>query len=544
MPFSLDQFPLDSARPRQPKVIDYILSKYAAGFRDIFIEAPTGSGKSLIGISAAFHLMQCVPISPGGEDKPKEARGAYYAVTQKALQKQLVLDVPRFRPTLQNVHSLKSSEEYPCSTYKNCGAGSRRVAAEGDRKKKRCESKVCGTCPYDLAKKRFLASDVAVTNYAFLLAAKMYTDMLPMRQVAIYDECHGLEEQLIKFIDASVDIKQLTKWTDLRSIPKFASVIDWSSWLTDEYLPRAQSYYDAIVELSDPTEEQDSEVVALDKHICKLNRAARYMLEQPDEWVQWRDDGPNGTMQTSRPISAAMYADEMTRSNMAHVRIYMSAYPGTKAAVCRSLGLSESEVAWGAIGSDFPARNRQVLVYPRGSMAMRSKEETLPKIAKTIALIAGKHATRGLIHCVSYDTGKAIYDELEKSGFGDRLIFPKADGRDAALAQHRQTEGAILISPSMTEGFDFPDDAARWQVIAKVPWPMLGDPQIVAKKKRDPDWYMMRTFMTILQMCGRICRSQTDYGVTYVLDSDFLRFWSQYKHMMPAWFVESVVIKN
>lgn len=93
----------------------------------------------------------------------------------------------------------------------------------------------------------------------------------------------------------------------------------------------------------------------------------------------------------------------------------------------------------------------------------------------------------------------------------------------------------------MTEGYDFKDDQARWQIIAKIPYPYLGDRQVEAKKNMDPAWYDLQTIMSIVQASGRVCRSKEDHGVTYVLDSDFKSLWDKRKEMFPPWFRKAVV---
>jgi Rad3-related DNA helicase len=92
----------------------------------------------------------------------------------------------------------------------------------------------------------------------------------------------------------------------------------------------------------------------------------------------------------------------------------------------------------------------------------------------------------------------------------------------------------------MTEGFDFAGDLARWQVIMKVPYPNLGDKQVNAKRERDPEWYQLETVKTIVQATGRICRSEDDFGVTYIIDADFEMLWGRYRSFFPEWWTESV----
>jgi Rad3-related DNA helicase len=93
----------------------------------------------------------------------------------------------------------------------------------------------------------------------------------------------------------------------------------------------------------------------------------------------------------------------------------------------------------------------------------------------------------------------------------------------------------------MTEGFDFKDDCARWQIITKMPYPYLGDRQVAAKKDRSPDWYDTQTIQTVIQATGRICRSEEDWGVTYMLDEDFKILWDRRRSMFPPWFKEAIV---
>jgi Rad3-related DNA helicase len=92
----------------------------------------------------------------------------------------------------------------------------------------------------------------------------------------------------------------------------------------------------------------------------------------------------------------------------------------------------------------------------------------------------------------------------------------------------------------MTEGIDLYDDLSRWQVICKIPYPYLGDPQVARRKALDPAWYDWRTCLTVVQAYGRSVRSRDDYAVTYVLDADFPAFVERQRHRLPAWFLEAI----
>ena len=96
----------------------------------------------------------------------------------------------------------------------------------------------------------------------------------------------------------------------------------------------------------------------------------------------------------------------------------------------------------------------------------------------------------------------------------------------------------------MTEGFSLDDDLARFQIIAKIPYPNLGDKQVEAKKDIDQEWYTLQTITAIVQACGRIVRSDTDHGVTYVLDGDFMPLFEKNPEFFPKWFQDAFVWHN
>ena len=104
-------------------------------------------------------------------------------------------------------------------------------------------------------------------------------------------------------------------------------------------------------------------------------------------------------------------------------------------------------------------------------MGRRSQDETMPLLLRKIEKIMDVHASeRGLIHVHSYKIGKAVYDFLRSTKHAPRILFAENSGQRATLMMRhaKGTLPTVLISPSMTEGFSFDDDLARWQIIAKM----------------------------------------------------------------------------
>ncbi len=524
-----DFFPLEKIRQKQEKSLDFIYRMMSQGVKDIVVAAPTGVGKSAIGATVAFWAGQT--NFPGAG-----TAGGYYLCTQKLLQDQLSNDIDRYPPLLQSAASLKSSGEYDCPKYGDCSTGS---------KHNPCCSLIPGkSCTYKRQVQKFLGSDLAITNYPYFFTERIYVGQFPPRKVLICDECHTLENQLLKFVELVIGPAEIEKYMPiLKGVPELRTLIAFYDWLGQHYLPGLENYLESFDE-QDMTPQRARLFDELQAHCGKVKMAMDGMETEHENWVYWQEVDPKTKerIAIAKPLSAASYFRELIYE-CADVRIYMSAYPGAKDIFCRTLGLDNSKTAQLSLGSVFPKENRPIYASLVGSMSKTNQQVTMPKFIRVLDKIMTGHAKeKGIIHCNSYAIGTAIHEALKGTQNGSRLLFPtSADKRESVYKQHRDTEyPTVILSPSFTEGFDFADDMARWQVIAKMPYPYLGDKQVAAKKDADPEWYAMRTVMTVIQASGRICRNETDHGVTYITDADFEHLWERYGYMFPNWWKEAL----
>ena len=525
-PSILQYFPLIAPRDKQAKALEFVESRVQRGFRNIIVEAPTGIGKSAIGVATG--LWACGTQLQG-------ETGAYYLVTQKLLQDQLEQDFPDFVPEYQRMGaSLKSSAEYPCDKYRDCQTGGRQ------RKDRKCPRRVLGTCPYSAAYRNFVRSPVSVTNYPYFFTERTHVGRLNLRQVLVLDECHSIERQVLNFIEVVVDKKSLEEWApSLRPVPSMPDIAVFAKWLRIKYLPLVSDRYKFKLEQSQDTDDRavHQEVQSLEAHLTRVRLSVDAIDREPDNWVYWQERGEDGLVSVAKPIDASPYTGNILFDN-ADLKLFMSAYVGPKDIFCRSLGIDPAATASISLNSTFPISNRPIHLLFAGSMGRKSIDTTTPALLNKIDKIMRVHAEeRGIIHVHSYKLGQAVYNYLKRSEHAGRVLYAaKASERATILAEHtRGNRPTVIISPSMTEGFSFDDDLARWQIIAKMPYASLGDKQVAAKKDRDQEWYVLQTVSTFLQTAGRIVRSDTDHGVTYVLDSDFQGLYDRYQRFFPAW---------
>jgi Rad3-related DNA helicase len=123
------------------------------------------------------------------------------------------------------------------------------------------------------------------------------------------------------------------------------------------------------------------------------------------------------------------------------------------------------------------------------------------------------------------------------------LLTHNSENRDAILAEHvKSSEPTVLVSPSMTEGVDLKGDLSRFQIVCKVPYPSLGDKLVRKRMNKWKWWYPLQTAKTIIQAIGRSVRSSEDYAITYILDSDWERFFSRNGNLFPESFKKTIQV--
>jgi Rad3-related DNA helicase len=510
------------------------------GVTDIVIEAPTGAGKSAVGAACCYWAATWPTIYVG--DGVTSREGGYYLVTQLLLQDQITRDV-RENFSIKDFASLKSADSYECDGYGKCNIGLQVT-------KEQCEGKKEGCCPYLRTKGAFEKANFSVTNYPYFLTERMFVGKFPIRNVLICDECHTLERTLLRFGEV-VLTQKLFKDLEIRGVelPEHEELEHFLKWMEERYLPVLEDRAKALKTYmeNDPAASKNESLqkryTALSNQAQRVKNAILDARSHPEDWVYWTDENEkDGRSANLKPLNAAPYMDWIKGCGV--VRVYMSAYPGSKDIFCKSLGLDKDSVAWLKLKSTFDPANRQVVMAMIGSMSKRNKAKTLPVLFRSVDRVLNHHHDqKGIIHCNSYVIGQEIVDFLMKSPHAPRILFPKnADERTPLMEKHTASkEPTVLVSPSMTEGFDFKFDLAKWQIIAKMPYPYLGDMQVARKKDLDPDWYALQTAMTIIQACGRIVRDEKDDGVTYILDSDFSMLWDRHKSFFPKWFQDAMV---
>ena len=295
--------------------------------------------------------------------------------------------------------------------------------------------------------------------------------------------------------------------------------------------------------LSMPPSREEQALMAEHEILEAALARIRFFVDAEDrEWIVRYPPDIGATLELV-PLTVTSMARELL-SESADLVVLSSAYLGHRSALAECFGLEEATVRSLTSDSPFALAQRRIDYRPVGRLSVTSLPRLEPALFDAVAAILAEHPReKGLIHAPSYAAGRRLVADLAGRGpaFSRRLIWVEsAQAKTRALDQHRAAATpTVLVSPSLREGVDLPDDFLRFQVVTKMPYPDLGDPWTAARQSRDPRWYALETAKALVQAYGRSCRHADDHGVTYLLDGQFERFLAHYRALLPAWFLDA-----
>lgn len=167
-------------RPGQKETVGWLVRQLQNGGLAA-LDAPTGSGKSLDAIAAA----------------KLAGKKAIAVVATKQLQLQ-------YADCFPDAVVIQGRENYPCPRF----SGTELTAASCTHSKHSPCPKL-DQCPYKIQKRRALAADLVVVNYAFFLNEANYVGGFSGWPLIIFDEADLAESELMKHVSVTLTRHQL-----------------------------------------------------------------------------------------------------------------------------------------------------------------------------------------------------------------------------------------------------------------------------------------------------------------------------------------------
>lgn len=497
---------VDELRPHQIAAIEETVGHFHTGKRMVVLDAPTGSGKTLIGES----VRQLV----AGDGRSS------YVCSSLTLQEQFAADFPEAKVIMGRTN-------YP-------------TELDADKTANDCLGASCGfctstdNCPYQVAKHEAETAETAVLNSTYQLYASNYTRSFRKRDLIVVDECDTLEGELMRFADIWIGeghARQVNMQLPKSGV-RYTTLVEWlNEWaeragrrtihVKDAASARQKRTWDGLV--------RNAKTVAADLH------------HNSDLWVRQ----PHPRALVMKPVTINRFAHDKLWSHGDRF-LLMSATVISAQAMLRELGWEEpwAEVK---VPMTFPKENRRIVARGGIDMAQKNRETAWPEMVAAVNQVLVEHPDDNvLVHTVSYELAKYLHDRCRSTAhafitYEDSKV--RADMLERFRAAGEVGERACLFAPSMDRGVDLPDDLCRVQVVAKVPFPYLGDRQVSARMRLPGGqvWYSVETVRRLVQMTGRAVRGKDDWAVTYVLDGQFKKnVLARSRRLLPPWWLEAV----
>lgn len=503
-------------RHLQDTAVDHALN---SSKKFTIIEAPTGSGKSLVGMCILAGL-----------------ESGIYAVHSKPLQNQIEDDFP------EGV-VLFGRDNYPCvrnamTTAADCTAS----------KTSPCSLK--SKCPYKVRKLQAVSSPYPVLNYSYLLTEVNYVGKFSGRPVIVIDEADSLESTLYQFTALSLHSKALDRYQielpDYKTVSTSNGLANWKAWGSETYsrlnnkLNKLARKIEVLEESG--TDEEDLEPYRKDFErlsglVSKLSIFNEYL---DSTWLFDERDDKYGTRYEFRPLWLSPQLTEKFLWSHAAKFVLMSATFPPVEVLGKILGIPYSQIDSISVPSTFDPSRRKVIARPVANLTSKTMEAETPKAINQIKSILAIHSNdKGLVHTVSYK----LRDEI-MSIDNSRLLTHNARDKIEILEKFRNSEfPLVLISPSSERGISLPGSDCRFIIIVKASYLSLGDKSVkqrIYSSQTGQLWYTSDMALTVVQMAGRGMRSAEDYCTTYILDYQITNVLFNRPGLFPSWFREAI----
>ena len=515
--WSLQGFP---PRPEQKQIINEIIDAIDMGFKNIIIEAGTGTGKSAIATTIANYI------------------GDSYILTMtKQLQNQYLDD---FEYMLAEI---KGTSNYSCNLRPTSCDDCMQLDANRGRHQ---------DCKYKLAIEYAKEHPCVITNYDYLFFAGNYAESFMPRKLLVLDESHNLEKKIMHLIGKTLNRQMIWKHYGLdifypvtqgKTLKSIDNVDYWVGTLHELETRARSKAYNAV-------NRKNRELYTKDKLkfqylITQLeDTEAKFIIELPtkkdilnDKLVN--DKFENGLKAEFKPLTISDYSDQLL--HFGEIRLFMTGTLGNKDKFCQWIGIDPNETYYIFVKSPFAKEHRPIIKSYVGSMSGRKGRNPNwrnPQAIQKIKELINKHRyEKGVIHTSSNQQAWFIKKMLNSKN----VWVAQGPTREDTIRRFESSrQPVILVGAGLKDGVDFKGDKCRYQIMFKMPYPSLAGKQVNIRMHIDKSWYAYQTIMPLMQAYGRGIRDTDDYCVMYVLDSDFDRLLNQHRYLFNEYFLEAI----
>lgn len=522
----IEFYPFDTFRLGGREALEKIDAAFTSGKKFVFVDAPTGSGKSGLAVAVARKYKSVILT-------PTKILQEQYANTKQFEKEYTIKGKTNYNCGLKGLEHFPVDESV-CISDKITHESRSLIQLELPNKqtkisrilKGKCAEQ--GICPYYTKVYNIGKVPGAILNYDLFFRLKKYPGQewgTDMGDTLVLDEAHQLIDkarEIFGFKFSNIAAQRLIGKTGLRK--KHTGV-------TEEPVAWLERVLE-IVKARLQVENDPKKASKLDS----FAKRAGYILEQEiqnDKKFFLEDSEEEFEI---KPLDLRYLRGKIFYP-FKRVLMLSATFPFNFKEI---FGIPEEEAEVISIESTFPKSIRPI-IFPRDLPKM-NRDTVLTSEQPAISLLNQILEThkdhKGIVHTSNYK----FMGQLKKLYRGNkRFIWVDQDmNKDEAMERHAKAKvPTILVSPSMMEGVDLKDDLARFGIILKVPYPML-DEYTKRLMRIYPSWYDNLTATNLLQAYGRQVRDEKDWARFYILDGAFWNCISKSKQCYSPYFLEAV----
>ncbi len=517
------QLPFDAWRPGQLEAINTVMGSPT---RVTALALPTGFGKSLVYMG--LHAMSM-------------GRTAVCTAT-RALQDQLTREFA----ALAGFAQIKGQSNYICGALQPGGELFHQFGATQTTYVDQapchlgvdCSRKAAG-CGYFDAVRSAQHAEILVANYAWWLTLPNQPQIIVRPDRLVLDEAHDAPDALADALGATLS-QELVPRVLGEKLPLASALdpVEWVQWAEQRRSKLAARLEGTVARSRDA-------VLALRRSQALLRELQRVSSMDPSLLVHRAES--DGSIRFD-VVWAAPLADKYLFQKAKQI-VLVSATMTRH--TCDLLGVIEKDLTFYEAGDGFPIRRRPVyLCFAKqdiwGEKPLRVDHRMTPAQQKELVehidrIIDARLDRKGIIHTTSYERRDLLF--AHSRHVGRFVAHTRRDTQD--VIQKFKTmppeSGAILVSPSVTTGYDFPYRDAEYQILMKIPFPDSRDPVVAARTIVDRRYASHVAMQTLVQTCGRPMRADDDQCETFIVDGHAKWFLGQHGDLAPRWFLRAVM---
>jgi Rad3-related DNA helicase len=463
------------------------------------LSAPTGFGKT--GVYVGYALWTKEPTC--------------FVTDNRGLQDQIMEDFGAI-----GMVDLRGRRNYPCDMHEGwtCEEG---YAA-------RCAHKGTILCPSTQAETRASISPLVVTNYDKWTSARKFGRGMDHFTQVVFDEGHRAPAALARAMQVILNYREIEDdlGVDFPGGTDAEEFVNWKPWAIQARAEAESRLAAAKARLSGARDPKPHWVREVTHFRYLTKRLGTIATANPNNWIVERID--KGYQ--FDPIQPGRYAEAALLLRIPRILVVSATL---RPKTLYMMGIGNDAMHFQEFDSDFDPKRCPIYYVP--AMRVDAKAESLAPLWLKFDQIAARRTDRkGICHTVSFARRT---DLLNYSRFSSSMVVNEKGEAPTEIVELYKGAGpgAILVSPSVGAGYDFPDQQCEWQFVCKIPFE---PPSKIVKAREavDSEYRSYQAMQTLVQNFGRGMRSKRDQCENFICDMHLDWFLPRFSHLAPKWF--------